>query len=226
MHFGITVIVTTSSAMHFDTRLKWWGTCATGVQKNSKDLIGQLGQVVGKARCLTVFTELPLAGAQRSNPKELCIEQYACAENDVPVCSCKDSRESFLTMLRTTVAQHVANAADQEQQDCHSILSDIQDGAGHPPGNIFSLGVQLPHQRVGIRYFDCSRKTHGPLLAVVASLLSFLTKSLELDSNMVHSNKSAGFLCTWYDDCLFSSLQYQSLTRSTLIHYSNDVLTT
>lgn len=43
-------IVTMSSAMLFNMRVKRWGTCATGVQvKISKDLIGQ---VVGKARCL------------------------------------------------------------------------------------------------------------------------------------------------------------------------------
>ncbi len=120
---------------------------------------------------LTVVTELLLAGAQTSNPKELCIEQYACAENDVPVCNCKDSRKPILALLRTTVAPYVADAADQEQQD--SILSDIQDGAGHPLGNMYSLGIQLPHQRVARRYFTCSRKTHWPFVSGGCNLAAF-----------------------------------------------------
>ena len=120
---------------------------------------------------LTLVTELLLAGAQTSNPKELCIEQYACAENNVPVCNCKDSRKPILALLRTTVAPYVADAADQEQQD--SILRDIQDGAGHPLGNMYSLGIQLPHQRVARRYFTCSRKTHWPFVSGGCNLAAF-----------------------------------------------------
>lgn len=117
---------------------------------------------------LTVVTELPLAGGQTSNPKELCIEQYACADNDVPVCNCKDSREPTLALLRTTVAPFVASTAEQ---DC--VLNDIQDGAGHPLANMHSLGIQLPHQRVARRYFTCGRKTHRPFVSGGCNLAAF-----------------------------------------------------
>ena len=109
---------------------------------------------------LTVVTELPLAGAPTSNPKELCVEQHACAQTDFPVCKCKDTKESILALLRTTVAPHVASVADHDHQN--SILSDIQGCVGHPLSNMYSLGVQLPHQRVARRYFTCGRKTHWP----------------------------------------------------------------
>ncbi|DBA91602.1 TPA: hypothetical protein ACH3X1_003213 [Trebouxia sp. C0004] len=120
---------------------------------------------------LTVVTELPLAGVQTSDPKELCIEQYACAENAIPVCNCKDSREPTLALLRTTVTPYVASASDQEQQD--SILWDIQSGAGHPLGNMYSLGIQLPHQRVARRYFTCGRRTHWPFASGGCNLAAF-----------------------------------------------------
>ena len=120
---------------------------------------------------LKVVTELPLAGAQTSNPKELCIDQYACAENDVPVCNCKDSKEPTLALLRTTVASFVASAADQEQQD--STLRDIQDGAGHLLADMHSLGIQLPHQRVARRYFTCGRRTHWPFVSGGCNLAAF-----------------------------------------------------
>ncbi len=69
MHFGMTVSVTTSFVMHFNMRVKWWGTCATGVQKKiSEDLIGQLGQIVGKARCLASGQHICTA-----EPKNDCV---------------------------------------------------------------------------------------------------------------------------------------------------------
>lgn len=122
---------------------------------------GHLGSSSGHSHyTLTVVTELPLAGAPTGNPKELCIEQYACARDDVPVCKCKDGNERTLALLRTTVAPRMASMTDFEQQE--SILNDIQDGVGHPLSNMYSLGIQLPHQHVARRYFTCGRRTHWP----------------------------------------------------------------
>ena len=103
---------------------------------------------------LTVVTELPLAHAASSIPKELRIDRYSCAEKDVPLCKCDDRSSA---VLRTTVLPQVASFADVEQQE--SVLLDIQDGIGNPLSNLYGIGVQLPHQHAARRYFACGQRT-------------------------------------------------------------------
>ena len=113
---------------------------------------------------LTVVTELPMEGAPSTHPKEMCIEQYGCALPDKPLCKCKDAstrkRIPDLAALRTTAVPSVAISGDFEQQE--SILQDIQEGIGSSLGNMHSLGVQLPQQRISRRYFNCDGRLPWP----------------------------------------------------------------
>lgn len=106
---------------------------------------------------LTVVTELPLAHAASRIPKELRIDHYSCAEDDVPPCRCKDGKKVVPAVLRTTVPPQMASLYDVEQQE--SALQDIQDGVGNPLSNLYGMGVQLPHQHAARRYFTCGHRT-------------------------------------------------------------------
>ena len=106
---------------------------------------------------LTVVTELPLAHAASRIPKELRIDHYSCAEDDVPMCKCSNGKEKLPAVLRTTVPPQMASLTDIEEQE--SALHDIQDGIGNPLSNLYGMGVQLPHQHAARRYYTCRCRT-------------------------------------------------------------------
>lgn len=122
---------------------------------------GHLGSIPAPSdHGLTVITELPLAHAASRTPKELRIDHYSCALNDVPSCKCNDRGELYRpspAVLRTTVPPQMASSADVEEQE--SVLQDIQDGIGNPLSNLYGIGVQLPHQHAARRYYTCRFRT-------------------------------------------------------------------
>ena len=121
---------------------------------------------------LTVAMELPLANDSSRMPKELCISQYSCAEADVPLCKCKDGKETSLAALRTTIPPEMATFGDVDHQD--SVLQDITDGIGHPLSNLYGIGIQLPLQHAARRYFTCGKRTNWPFVRGGCSFAEFL----------------------------------------------------
>ena len=116
---------------------------------------------------LTAATEMvqQSEAAHRVGAKELCFEQYSCAEVDVPCCRCTDGRKFCKALLRTNRPLEVSKVIGSSQSDhdgemmkanaMHFLLI----GKGSAISNLHILEIYLPHQDTARRYFTCSRKS-------------------------------------------------------------------
>ena len=117
---------------------------------------------------LTAATEMvqQSEAAHRVGAKELCFEQYSCAEVDVPCCQCTDGGKVCKALLRTTRPHKVnrVNGSSQSDHDREVVLQAnamhaLLNGKGSAINNLRILEIYLPHQDTARRYFTCSRKS-------------------------------------------------------------------
>ena len=116
---------------------------------------------------LTVATEMvqQSRAAHRVGAKELCFEQYSCAEVDVPFCRCTDGKKVCKALLRTNRPIEVSKMIGSFLSDHDweivkaNAMHDLLNGKGSAISNLHVLEIYLPHQDTARRYFTCSRKS-------------------------------------------------------------------